>query len=261
MEGISNIFKFAVEWKWLSENPFVGRFIRERLPKVVVRYRQTMSPDEMTAIFSSPDFLSQRSGIMGAREVRFWLPLLCLFHGTRTNEIAGMLVSDVLESNGVAFLSLRESGEHRLKTETSVRVVPLHGLLVDLGFLEFVSKRRANYPDGNLFTGLNRNKNGSMADAVCKWWARQTEVLFGASPDDGRTGGRGIHSLRHSWVAAARAAEIADSNWKRLGGWSLSDASDNFGLADALQMLKAAIDKIEYPKVDFSALFPPKAGQ
>ena len=260
-EGISSIFKFAVEWDWLSENPLVGRSIRERIPKVVRRHRQTMTPDEMTKAFSSPDFLSQRVGTKGTLEARFWLPLLCLFHGTRANEVAGMLLSDVKEINGIAFLNLRASEGHRLKTDTSARAVPLHRLLLELGFLEFVSQRRQSDPNGHLFKGLNRNKNGSMADGVCKWWARQMTNILGASPDDGPTGARGIHSLRHSWVAAARVANVAESDWKRLGGWFLPDAADNYGGHDILPFLKTAIDKIEFPKVDFSALFPPKIGQ
>ncbi len=253
-EGISSIFKHALEWNWMSENPFAGRSIRLRMPKVAQRRRQTMSPEEMTKVFSSPDFLSQRSGAKGTLEARFWLPLLCLFHGTRSNEVAGILVSDVKECNGIHFLNLRESDEHRLKTETSVRVVPLHPVLLDLGFLEFVSKQRDNYPMGFLFSGLIRNKNGSRADQVGKWWARQITNLFGSAPDDGPSGARGLHSLRHSWVAAARVAEIPESTWKRLGGWHLPDASDSYGLSDALPMWKMAIDKIEFPKVDFSAL-------
>lgn len=257
-EGVSSIFKHAVEWRWLNENPFVGRSIRERIPKVQRRHRQTMSPEEMTKAFSSPDFLAQRTGTKGTLEARFWLPLLCLFHGTRANEVAGMLISDVKETNGIAFLNLRESEGHRLKTETSARAVPLHRVLLELGFLEFVSTRRERDPNGYLFAGLKRNKNGSMADGVCKWWARQMTGILGASPDDGPTGARGIHSLRHSWVAAARVAVIAESTWKRLGGWSLPDASDNYGLSDALPMLKTAIDKIEFPKLDFSALLPAK---
>ncbi len=260
-EGVSSIFKLAVEWDWLNENPFLGRSIRDRIPKVVRRHRQTMTPDEMTKAFSSPDFLSQRMGTKGKLEARFWLPLLCLFLGTRANEVAGMLVSDVKEINGIAFLNLRESEGHRLKTETSARAVPLHQSLVELGFLEFVSERRECDPNGHLFTGLKRNKNGSMADGVCKWWARQMTNILGASPDDGPTGARGIHSLRHSWVAAARVANVEESTWKRLGGWSLPDASDSYGGHDILPFLKTAIDKIEFPKVNFSALFPPKVNQ
>jgi integrase len=259
-EGISSIFKFAVEWNWLSENPLVGRSIRERIPKVLRRHRQTMTPDEMAKVFS-PDFIAQRSGKPGTLAARYWLPLLCLFHGTRANEVAGMRVADVMEADGIPFLNLCEREEHRLKNSNSERRVPLHRAIVELGFLEYAARRREQEPDGYLFPGLTRNKNGSMADAVCKWWCNHVRSIFGAAPADGPTGARGIHSLRHSWVAAARVANVAESTWKRLGGWSLPDASDNYGGHDALPYHKAAIDKIEFPKVDLAALRPAGGGQ
>ena len=260
-EGISSIFKLAVEWNWLRENPLVGRSIRERIPKIVRRHRQTMTPDEMTKVFSSPDFITQRSGKPGTLEARYWLPLLCLFHGTRANEVAGMRVADVKEIDEIPFLNLCEREGHRLKNSNSERRVPLHLALGELGFLGFVARRREQEPDGYLFPGLNRNKNGSMADAVGKWWSNHVESIFGEAPADGPTGARGIHSLRHSWVAAARVANVPESTWKRLGGWSLPDAADNYGGHDALSHHKAAIDMIKFPKVDFSALLPRKAEQ
>jgi integrase len=259
-EGISSIFKFAVEWNWLGENPLVGRSIRERIPKVLRRHRQTMTPDEMAKVFSS-DFTAQRSGKPGTLAARYWLPLLCLFHGTRANEVAGMRVADVMQADGIPFLNLCEWKEHRLKNSNSERRVPLHRAIVELGFLEYVARRREQEPDGYLFPGLNRNKNGSMADAVGKWWRNHVKSIFGAAPADGPTGARGIHSLRHSWVAAARVANVAESTWKRLGGWSLPDASDNYGGHDALPYHKAAIDKIEFPTVDLTALRPAGEGQ
>ena len=51
-EGIFSIFKFAVEWHWLGENPLKGRSLRECMPKVVLQHRQTMTPDEMTRVFA-----------------------------------------------------------------------------------------------------------------------------------------------------------------------------------------------------------------
>jgi integrase len=172
-----------------------------------------------------------------------------------------MRVSDVMETDGIPFLNLCETEEHRLKNQNSERRVPLHHALVDLGFLEFVARRREQEPDGNLFPGLSRNRNGSMADGVCKWWARHVEKTLGPAPADGPTGARGIHSLRHSWVAAARSAGLDDSTRKRLGGWSQTDAADGYGWDGALPMLKTAIDKIEFPKVDLSALRPAGEGQ
>ena len=260
-EGISSIFKFAVEWHWLGENPLKGRSLRECMPKVLQQHRQTMTPDEMTRVFSSPDFLSQRHGKHEAGEARYWVPLLCLFHGTRSNEVAGMLVSDVENADGIDLLNVRGNSLRVLKTKNSERQVPLHQKLIALGFLEFVAKRRQQAPDGPLFAGLSRNSNGSMADGIGKWWQRFVADILGAAPANGATGARGIHSLRHSWVAAARDAEVVESTWKRLGGWSLPDASDNYGLSRVLPMLKEKIDKIEFPKVDFSALLPAKGDQ
>ena len=57
-------------------------------------------------------------------------------------------------------------------------------------------------------------------------------------------------------MAAARDADVVESAWKRLGGWSLPDASDNYGLSRVLPMLKEKIDKIEFPNVDFSSRDP-----
>jgi len=251
LTGVSAMLSFAVQNGWLRENPLENKLIREGMPRLIKRDRQMLTPDEMTMVFASPDFIAQRSGGRGKLEARFWLPLLCLFHGTRANEVAGMRVADVEQTDGIAFLNLRETDEHRLKTATSTRRVPVHGKLIELGFLSFVARRREQEPDGPLFTGLARNNNGSMADGVCKWWQRLVTGILGAAPANAAIGARGIHSLRHSWVAAARAAGLDDSTRKRLGGWSQADASEGYGWSGALPMLKKAIDKIEYPGVDF----------
>ncbi len=247
--GVSAMFSHATDLGWIAANPMKGRLIRERLPKLVRRERQTLTSEEMTRIFSSPDFLRQRKGKQPAR---FWVPLLCAFHGTRANEVAGAHVADMGEEAGISFLNLRETDERRLKTESSARLVPLHQRLIGMGFLDFVEERRKADPKGYLFPGLSRNRNGSMADGVCKWWGRLVKATLGASPSDGASGGRGIHSLRHSWATAARSAGLSDSTRKRLGGWSQPDASEHYGSRlDELPMLKTEIDKIKFPGVKF----------
>ena len=261
LTGLSAMLSYAVERRWMKENPLKGRLVRERLTKPKKRDRQTLSPDEMQRVFSSPTFLAQARGGHRVLEARYWVPLLCLFHGTRANEVAGMRVGDVFETADIPFLNLCETEEHRVKNQNSVRRVPLHHMLVALGFLEFVARRRKEEPDGPLFSGLKRNGNGSMANAVNVWWARHVKGIFGPAPTDGPNGARGVHSLRHSWAAAARACGLDDSTRKRLGGWHQADASEGYGWHDALPFLKEKIDKIEFPKVDFSALLPPKVDQ
>jgi integrase len=140
--------------------------------------------------------------------------------------------------------------------------VPIHSQIVEWGFLDFVAKRREEEPEGYLFSGVIRNKNGNRADSVGKWWAALVIKILGPSRPDWPQGSRGIHSFRHSWVAAARTAEIPEDIWERITGHSSGNkVSRRYGRHDELAMLKAAIDKIEFPNVDFSALLPPKADQ
>ena len=259
LTGLSAMLSFAVQNGWLQVNPLENKLVRERLAKPEKRVRQPLSPDQMAKVFSSPDFLAQRSGQKDKLEARYWLPLLCLFHGTRSNEVAGMRVADVEEADGIAFLNLRENTTRRLKNETSARRVPLHKMLVEMGFLEFVARRREKESDGPLFTGLSHNRNA--ADGIGKWWHRLVTGVVGDAPANAATGACGIHSLRHSWAAAARATGLSDSIVKLLGGWSQASAFEGYGPDELRRMLKKAIDKIEFPGVDFSALLPTQDAQ
>ena len=105
LTGLSAMLTYATELEWINDNPLKARIVRERLPRVLKRDRQTLTPDEMAKVFSSPEFTDQRNGKLAAR---YWVPLLCLFHGTRANEVAAIHVADVKEDAGIAYLDLRE---------------------------------------------------------------------------------------------------------------------------------------------------------
>ncbi|MEI6715154.1 MAG: site-specific integrase [Verrucomicrobiota bacterium] len=260
LTGLVAVLNYAKEKRWLKENPFGGRLISERLPKHFKKKRQPLSPDEMIRVFSSPEFIAHKE--QGEDEARFWLPLLCLFHGARADEVAGLRVPDVRNIEDIICLDFHETEERRLKNDHSVRIVPVHKQLIAFKFLDFVKRRREEDADGYLFTKLNQNKNGKRADSVCKWWQRFVTRLLGPAPSDATTGARGIHSLRHSWATAARSAGIDESIRKQLGGWSQDDAAGEYGQSsDALPLLKREIDKIEFPKVDFSILCTQKNEQ
>ncbi len=65
----------------------------------------------------------------------WWLPVLALHTGARLEELAQLQHADLLsDSDGVTFLAITGEGERRVKNAHSVRAVPLHPLLVELGF-------------------------------------------------------------------------------------------------------------------------------
>jgi hypothetical protein len=79
----------------------------------------------------------------GRGEAAFWLPLLALYSGARLNELAPLTVRDVKrdEPSGLHYMTVIEDteGGRTVKTEGSLRAVPIHPELIRIGILEFVA--------------------------------------------------------------------------------------------------------------------------
>ncbi len=77
-------------------------------------------------------------------------------------------------------------------------------------------------------------------------------------------GAKGLHSLRHSFARACRDKGVEQGVIWALGGWSEGkrrNSEADYGSGYGLPTLKGAIDKIEFPGVDFSPLYPSKGSQ
>jgi integrase len=75
----------------------------------------------------------------------FWAPILALYSGARSSELCQLLVGDVIRKRGIDALSLRITidGAQRLKSPSAAREIPLHAHMRELGFFEYVRKRKA----------------------------------------------------------------------------------------------------------------------
>ena len=93
----------------------------------------------------------------------------------------------------------------RLKNATSIRRVPVHSHLLELGLLDYISDRRRR-KQTQLFTKPAReNKRGSgrdtVGDSVGKWWARLLKSV-------NVKGNKNLHSFRHTVVTRLTAAGV-----------------------------------------------------
>lgn len=72
----------------------------------------------------------------------FWLPLFGLFSGARENELAQLMTDDVIqdEETGIWYFRIVENNARFQKTKnaSSIRCVPLHPKLIELGFLDYL---------------------------------------------------------------------------------------------------------------------------
>jgi integrase len=169
--------------------------------------RQPWEPEELSLLFASPVYLDRERPLGGKGEASFWLPLLAIFSGARLNELAPMCVEDVKTdaASGVRFMTVIEDEEagKSVKTNSSVRAVPIHPELVRIGFLAFVENvRQRGGPSARLFPQLTPGPKGGFGEAFSKWFGRYKRKLGITNPNSV------FHSFRHGFKDALRAAGV-----------------------------------------------------
>ena len=117
---------------------------------------------ELAQIFDSKHFLPWASKYPH----RWWGPILGLYTGARVNEIAQLYIDDVKQVDGVwgLFFWKHRRGQ-KLKTQSSIRFVPLAQPVLDAGFLQFVEDMKATghprlFPHLPAGTGKDGEPNG-----------------------------------------------------------------------------------------------------
>ena len=163
----SSMFKFAVKRGWLEQNPAAGVALKTKRHEKREE-REPWTDEDLAAVFNT----EYTSATLGKQfPGKFWVPLLCLHTGARLEEMAQLRTVDVDDVDGVAVVHVREGDDQSVKTIASIRTVPLHPTLLELGFLEHV-KATAGAGHERLFPDLDKTTKNGYGDRVSKWFGR-----------------------------------------------------------------------------------------
>lgn len=121
-----------------SINPFEDVKIQKKTIKRADEERDRWSLTELQKFFHAQRF--QKMDI----EFR-WISLILPFSGMRPAEICQLQVSDIRVQNNIPYfsISIDEEGKY-IKNRHSIRYVPIHQKLIELGFLDYVKNLKAN---------------------------------------------------------------------------------------------------------------------
>jgi integrase len=216
--------------------------------------RDPYSPGQLTKITKSPLYTGHLSeacrykpGPHLVRDGYFWVPLIALYSGMRLGEILQLLKLDVREENGIWYFDVNKGDcddGKSLKTASSKRRVPLHRVLLDLGFVDYVN---SGHQSGRIFPEIKKGSDGYHSHHFSKWWGRYSKQIGFKSP---RTA---FHSFRHNFADALRAADLPEYINKALVGHADKSVHAQYGGGAALSQLKAAIDKVSYVGADVAS--------
>lgn len=209
--------------------------------------RASFSDEQLNIIFSSRVYRDQeRSSSL------FWVPLIALWNGMRSNEICQLDVADIkLEKNvwgfDVTHISRTGDDDKTVKTGSSIRFVPMHPKLIEFGLLDFHGTRPR---DAKLFGDITRGVDGYYSTNFSKKVNRYLKGIGTHGPK------HKFHSFRHNFRDALRDGRVDREIGKALGGWTggNTDAFDIYGNGYKVDRLKGEIIRVDYPLVDWGTV-------
>jgi integrase len=241
---IAAVFNWARKEQWVASSPFEGLSVLD--PVADEDRRDPFTAEQLTTLFSTSPWTGPWTTDAG-KSGAFWVPLLCLFHGLRNGEAAGLRVEDIGEEDGVPVLRVRGYGEKRLKTTESRGTLPLHPEMLRMGFLDHVARRRTAqelllFPEGVV------NARGQVAAKLGERFSAEVKRL-------GFTGRKlGMHSFRHCFEDRLRAAELAHRTALALARRKEAGSSRIYGDGLSARQKAEAFAKVGYPGLDLSHL-------
>lgn len=218
------IFAYAVENKFLLSSPAINLKLKLDTNITFAKF----SDDEIREI------LLYAAG--EGKPWKMWLPILAIYTGARSGELIQLRKQDVKydrELNRYYFLITDKAG--LVKTENSIRQIPIHESILEFGFLKYV-----NSVDEELFAGVKR-------EAVTSWFTRFRDRLKISKYDDFNQR-KVFHSFRHTFITASRGAGNPVDLVQQVTGHEKTSAgtTDRYSHMYTLKDVLPVVDKVNF---------------
>ena len=242
---MSSIFKYAVAHNYATKNPFAN-IVPKRNTSKYNKKRNKFSDEELQTIFSSDIYTKH----IYEKPHQYWLPLLGLFTGARISEICQLKLEDISTIKGILTIKIcAESEDQSVKTDASIRLVPVHSSLIDLGFSRYV-KSLETLNSERLFPEINpyydkRYHYFNWGHGPSKWFASYLKTL------EIKTQKLVFHSLRYNMITKLANARVQKEFASALTGHEYEKRTTHDDYIDGfeIEVLKEDIEKAKFESV------------
>ncbi|XGB23559.1 site-specific integrase [Streptomyces sp. II-2-2-2] len=148
-----------------------------------------------------------------------WASLLGLYTGARASEVGQLLIADIVLEGKLPCIRISDEGENqKVKTEVSLRTVPLHPDLLALGFMDWVATRKAA-GHKRLFPQAKGDALNGQGNWITKAFSRHLSMIG----KDWPKAKRGFHSLRKTFIQELQTLGVASELRAQIVGHELDD--------------------------------------
>lgn len=245
LSTVKQFFRWAANTGKIADDP-ANTIVFQRKSTSSDEKIKDFTPEQLVEILHSPAFMgcestknemsrSKPGGVISKDEF-YWLFLLLMFTGARLNELVSLPLKNVyLEEHPHLRLSAKEQS---LKTVQSERIIPIHPQLLNLGFAEFIAKRRTRYTGKDAIWLFNY----SVADPMGAWSKRFNRYLDAIGFSDPRYR---MHSFRHTFATALRNAGVPEGVHRTITGHTKKDVAETYGSAPNVKKLSEYVASVD----------------
>ena len=238
--------------------------------------RRPFSKEELKILFEDDNpakenyvkgFKSRNSKRIVEPHLKYWMPLLSLYTGATIAELCQLHLSDIRKHNArdgsehwiIDFQEHMDDIESRLKTDYRPRLIPVHNILLNLGFIDYVQDL-VKKGEIKLFPAAKRRdiknkKDETQKDEIqpekadfaseSRWWATYSDKA--GIIDENVV----FHSFRHNVNSFLDGDHIRDELLNAISGHTShvigkKDYSKDGHRAKDIAPLVVAINKIDY---------------
>ena len=174
---LSAVFGIANGEGWMNTKPTqdlkIAGYTKSRRGQSV--RRRPFTKQQLATLFSTPAYIGcasssgagrHKPGGIIVQDPLYWVFLFGATNGCRLEEIGQVYLSDIGtahddRSNPFTFIEITDEGEDQtVKTDDSIRCIIVHPRLIELGFNEYVARRRAS--DATTLLDLERKGERQM---------------------------------------------------------------------------------------------------
>lgn len=225
MITMSTLMNFAVSQKLIKESPcpVIAK------PKEVKR-SQGWAPyhtEDFSKLRQSPWFEDT-----APKDYRGWIPMISRYSGLRLEEVGQLRTEDLQEHDGVLCFSVNDEGDKRVKSDSSIRLVPVHKHLIELGVQDIGNGDR-------LFPELRDTRGRGVSHAYSKTYGKHARKYV--TEDRSKV----FHSIRKLFAVSLANAEVhREVIGELLGHIAAEQITALYTGKVNVQRLSEAVDKI-----------------
>lgn len=171
---------------------------------------------------------------------RYWVTLIALYSGARAAEIFQLCIEDVCFDSEIPYFDINANNDKRIKNAASIRKIPIHPKLLELGFKEYYETIKADKYT-RLFPDAPRVSKTKGSISFCTVFS-QFLIKLGVKSEK-----LVFHSFRHTFISELQNASIPLEIRQSIAGHKAKDITTAvYGVSSSLKQMKEAMEKVDY---------------